>query len=461
MALAMPGMLQAMAWVILLSPRFGFINALFQNLLGFNAPIFNIYSLTGMIVVEGLRLVPTAFLMLVPLLRRMDPALEEAAAVSGARPASSIRKITLPLLTPGLLPVIIYQSMSALEGFEIPGILGFPAGIFVFSTRIYFSVHSTTFPPPYGEASALAILYVGIALIATYFYLRIINRGEKYAVVTGKGYRPRLVDLGVWRLPAFFVVILFISVAILIPLMTLFYVSLVPYLQAPSWDVFKVMTFKHYLLLPDYPDLYPTLINTFLMVTVTASCTTLLSFLVSFTVVRSGFGARKFLDQLVFLPHAIPGIVIALAFLWALLQVEFVPIFGTIWAISLAFIVQFLAYGTRSINASILQIHKELEEAAYVSGARPYRTMLRIFVPLILPSLAGVWIWAVLVSVRAAGTPLMLSHGTINQVLAALIWHMWDFGEIGRAAALGATLILTLLIIVALIRVRVFRPFSL
>ena len=147
MTLAVPGMLQAMAWVLLFSPRIGFVNNFLKDIFGPDAPVIDIYSLEGMVFLEGLRLVPTAFLMLVPLMRSMDPALEEAAAVSGARPASTMRKVTLRLMAPALVAVMIYQAMTALEVFEIPGILGLPAGIYVFSTKIYAIVRSATFMP--------------------------------------------------------------------------------------------------------------------------------------------------------------------------------------------------------------------------------------------------------------------------------------------------------------------------
>ena len=176
MEMAMPGMLQAMAWVLIFSPRIGFINVMAMKIFGLSEPLVNIYSLGGMIFIEGISLVSTAFLMLLPLFRSMDPSLEEAAAVSGASPTSTTRKITLRLLAPGLVAVTVYQTISALERFEIPGILGLPAGIYVFSTKIYSLVHSATFPPPYGQANALSMVYIGFALIGMYFYYRVIRR---------------------------------------------------------------------------------------------------------------------------------------------------------------------------------------------------------------------------------------------------------------------------------------------
>jgi iron(III) transport system permease protein len=459
MTLAVPGMLQAMAWVLLLSPRIGFINQLLKDIFGPNAPIINVYSLGGMVFLEGLRLVPTAFLMLVPLMRSMDPSLEEAAAVSGARPLSTLRKVTLRLLAPALVAVLIYQAMTALEVFEIPGILGLPAGIYVFSTKIYAIVRTATFMPVYGQANALAMVYLFIAVGTTFLYTRMISRAERYTIITGKGYRPRQLDLGKWRIPAFGIAMLFLFLSILLPFLVFLYASFLPYLQAPSWNVLKVLTLKNYRLLAEYGEVGSALKNTVVMVATTATATVVLSFLVSLVVIRSKFWGRKLLDQLAFMPHAIPGIVMGIAFFWLFLKLdfEFLPLYGTIWAISIGFTISFLSYGTRSMNAALLQIHKELEEAAYVSGAPPWRTMWRIFVPLMMPTLVGVWIWVVLHAVRIAGMPLMLYEGPKNQVLAILIWNMWDEGYVPAVAAIGTLLMLVLLALTVAVRLLGFR----
>jgi len=457
MTLAVPGMLQAMAWVLLLSPRIGFINQLLKDLFGPEALTINVYSLGGMVFLEGLRLVPTAFLMLVPLMRSMDPSLEEAAAVSGARPISTLRKVTLRLLAPALVAVMIYQAMTALEVFEIPGILGLPAGIYVFSTKIYAIVRTATFMPVYGQANALAMVYLVIAVATTFLYTRMIGRAERYAIITGKGYRPRRLDLGKWKIPALVGALLFLFLSIALPFLVFLYASFLPYLQAPSWNVFKIMTLKNYRLLAQYGEVGSALKNTVMMVGVTATATVVLSFLVSLIVIRSKFWGRKLLDQFAFMPHAIPGIVMGIAFFWLFLKLDFLPLYGTIWAISIGFTISFLAYGTRSMNAALLQIHKELEEAAYVSGAPPWRTMWRIFVPLMMPTFVGVWIWVVLHAVRIAGMPLMLYEGPNNQVLAILIWNMWDEGYVPAVAAIGTLLMIVLLLLTVTVRLLGFR----
>ena len=457
MSLAVPGMLQAMAWVLLFSPRIGFVNNTLKDWFGAEAPIINVYSLGGMVVLEALRLVPTAFLMLLPLMRSMDPALEEAAAVSGARPSSALRKVTLRLLAPGLVAVMIYQAMTALEVFEIPGILGLPAGIYVFSTKIYAIVRTATFMPVYGQANALAMVYLVIAVGTTYFYARMISRAERYTIVTGKGYRPRQQDLGKWKYPALACALLFLFVAVVVPFLVFLYTSFLPYLQAPSWNALKVMTLKNYRLLSQYEKVGSALQNTVIMVTVTATATVLLSFLVSIVVVRSKFWGRKLLDQLAFVPHAIPGIVMGIAFFWLFLKLDFLPIYGTVWAISIGFTISFLSYGTRAMNAALLQIHKELEEAAYVSGASPWRAMRRVIVPLLMPTFAGIWIWVVLHAVRVAGMPLILYEGPNNQVLSILIWNMWDDGYVPAVAAIGTLLMAALVLLTVVIRLLSFR----
>jgi len=152
-----------------------------------------------------------------------------------------------------------------------------------------------------------------------------------------------------------------------------------------------------------------------------------------------------------------PGMVMALAWVWVFLNFDFLSLYGTIWSICLAFTVNFMAYGTRSMNAAILQIHKELEEAAYTSGARPWRTTLRVFFPLMMPAFAGLWIWVALLASRIAGTPLMLAEGKENMVLSILIWQMWDWGHIGAVAAIGTLLILALLVLTITVRFLAFR----
>ena len=454
MTLAVPSMLQAMAWVLMMSPRAGFVNTFLVETFGLSSAPFNIYSIGGMICIEGLRLVPTAFLMLVPLLRSMDPALEEAAVMSGASPISAVRRVTLRLMAPGLTAVLIYQVMTALEVFEVPGVLGLPARIYVFSTKIYSILHTVGGIPEYGLANALGMFYLLLAVVATFLYLRVIAKAERFSIITGKGYRPRLFELGRWKPAVVALVVLYLSFSIILPFLILLFTSFLPYLQAPSWEAFASMTLINYQQLFNTKMIGTVMWNTFILVVVTSTAVVLFSFVISLMVVRSRFVARKFLDQLAFVPHAIPGIIMGLAFLWVFLQLDKwgIPGFGTVWAMALAFTVSYISYGTRTMNAAILQIHKELEEAAQVSGAPPLRTVFRVFFPLLMPAFVGIWIWTMLHAVRTAGKPLILYEGAENQVLAILIWNMWDEGYVEAVGAIGALLIAGLLVVTIAVR---------
>ncbi|HEY4134553.1 MAG TPA: iron ABC transporter permease [Alphaproteobacteria bacterium] len=454
MTLAMPGMLQAMAWVLLASPRIGFINKWAVDLFGLSDAPFNIYSMSGMIFIEGMRTVPTAFIMLVPLLRSMDPTLEEAAAMSGARPSSALRKVTLGLMLPGLIAVAIYQFTSALEGFEVPGILGLPAGIFVFSTKIYSVLHTTTSVPSYGGANALAMLYLFVAVIGMYMYSRVIAKSERFTIITGKGYRPRVMKLGLWRWPSFGIVMLYLGLSTIIPFFVLAYISFLPYLQAPSARAFAAMSWDNYVTVFHTDKMGRMLWNTFVLTACSAVGVVVISFLVSVVVVRTKFWGRRVLDQLAFVPHAIPGMVMGLALLWIFLQIDKLGtnLFGSLTSLIIAFTISYMAYGTRVMNAAVLQVHKDLEEAAKVSGAPDWRVFSRIFFPLLQPAFVGLFIWTILHVVRAAGKPLILTSGGQNEVLAVVIWNMWDQGYMEAAGAIGTMLMLALLIVTLAIR---------
>jgi iron(III) transport system permease protein len=454
LCLAMPGLLHAMAYVLLFSPRTGYINKLVMNAFDLETAPLNIYGLTGMALVEGVRLVPTAFLMMLPLLRNMDPALEEAATMSGAGPLYALRRVTLFVMLPGIVAVVIYQLVSALEVFDVPSIIGMPASIYIFSTRIYAALHSTSALPDYGKADALAILYLFVAVVATAVYLRVISRAERFSIVTGKGYRPRTIDLGGWRWLALALVFIYLLAAFLLPLLVLAYTSFLPFLQAPSARAFQSFSWDNYRKVLDSDLIGVVVGNTLIMTAVAATLTVMLSFAISLVVVRSKFWGRKLIDQLAFMPHAIPGIVMGLALLWVFLKIDGfgLPIFGTIWSMAIAFTITFVAYGTRSMNAAILQIHHDLEEAASVSGASSWRTACRIFVPLIMPAMAGLWLWAALHAVRVAGLPLMLYSGANNQVLSVMLWNMWTEGRIAQVGAVATVMILVLMALTLALR---------
>lgn len=443
LGIAVPGILHAIAWVLLLSPRSGFVNRAYMDFTGSSEPLFDIYTMGGLIFAEGLRLVPVAFLMLVPLMRSMDPSLEEAAATSGASPFRATKRVTMALLLPGILAISIFQAITAMENFEVPGILGMPVNLHVFSTRVFNLIDNIGTIPAFGQANAAAVFYLAIALVISFFYLRLVRHSERYSIITGKGYTPRQVRLGRWRKPALALALLFLFATIVLPFLVLLYVSLVNYLRPPSWEAFTTMTTRHYEAVFNQPRVARTLVNTIYVTLLTATTVTIVSFIIAYIIARTRFAGRYALDMLSFLPHSIPGIVLGLALFWLLMQFDRLTgasTFGSISALVLGFTILFLSYAVRAMSVAMIQVHPDLEDAAKLSGAPPWRIALRIFGPLLLPTLVGIWIYVAMLSVRFISLPLILSQGGNNEVLGVMIWSLWDNGNINSVGAIGIML---------------------
>jgi iron(III) transport system permease protein len=375
----------------------------------------------------------------------MDPALEEAALVSGANKFMTTRLVTLRVLMPAILTAAIYIFMTAIESFEIPGVLGLRNGILVFSSKIYYATTSTYGGiPSYGEASALSTTYLVISILLIYLYQRSIRHSERFATVTGKGYRPRLIDLGIWKYVALFFFILYFCLAVLFPILIMLWASLIPYYQAPSAEALSVASFSSYKDLLEDSEVRKAVRNTSILMFESAAVTTLIAAAIAWVVLRFEFIGRRFLDVLTFLPHAIPSVVLALALMYVYLTFNFIPIYGTPAIILVAFITKYLPFSTRTLSASIIQIHKELEEAARVSGASLLTVLRKIIVPLLLPTMAGVAIWVAVHAMRELSMALML-NSTSNNVISFLIWSHWEAGDLRHASALGVVLILIML----------------
>jgi iron(III) transport system permease protein len=448
--MAMPGLLFSIAYVFLLTSRSGVINVFLRDFLsvfGFEldeGPI-NIYSLGGMIFLDGIRGVTTVFLIVVGAFRMMDPALEEASWAAGARNWTTLCRITLQVLKPALLAATIYEFTSSMESFEAPLVVGLPGGVYVYSTMIYISTREPV--PNYGLGASFAGSYFLMALFFSYLYQRaVLVQSERFTTVTGKGYRPRVIDIGGWRYPALALFALYFFISVLLPLGVLIWTSLLPSYEPPSWEATAKLGWNNYLLVLTEPGVLRSVWNTVIVTVVTATATVALSFCVSWLIVRTKLRGRFALDALTFASHAVPGIVVALSFILLYLQPPFryLGLYGTTWIVSLALITQYLAFGTRTTNAAITQIHKELEEAGEASGAGRVRILWQITLPLIRPAFVAAWIWVAAHAMRAFSIPLLLASRE-NRTLAVMLWHFWDEeANQSAAAALGVLLILVL-----------------
>ena len=449
--MATPPLLLAIAWSMLLSPRNGAINTLLIDTLGLAGAPFNIYSLPGLVFVQGMALVPTAYLFLAPAFANMDPSLEEAAMASGAGNWMLIRRVLLPILRPSILSAAIFILIVTLVVFDIPGTLGTPGRIFVLSTQIYYLVSdSPTGMPLYGEVSALAMVFLVLLLGLGWSYHRLTREAQRYRTVTGKGFRPRLFPLGRLRAVAIAALVLYFLLSVVAPMVMLGWTSLMPYQTVISAATFKLITFANHRDFLANPRVVAATEHSLVIAVTAATAVAVLSLLVAWMTTRLKVPGARLIDVLAFVPLAIPGVMIGVALVYVYIALNpILPIYGSIWIIAIAYLTQFLPFGSRTVGGVMVQIHPEIEEAALTSGAGRGRILRRITLPLVWPALAAVWIWVVAHALRELSSALML-QGHDNGVIPTLLWDYWSGGDPTHTAAGGLWLSAVLVLFLAL-----------
>ena len=432
----LPTFFTAMGWVFLLHPRIGIINRYFMDWFGLAQPPFNIASLVGMGWVEGLGLTSIAFIMIVASFRTMDPALEEAARVHGLGILRTLRYVTLPLTFPGIIAASIYIFTIGLSAFEVPAIIGMSNKIFTFSTYIFYKIQPLEELPSYGMAGAVSSVLVLLALILSWGYFRVLRFSHRYAVVTGKGYRPRLIELGrrghmiAWLfLGSFFVI------AKLLPFLLLIWAALLQFFQPPSWAALQQVSLANFHGLPWELMLHGAK-NTLILMIAVPTLTLVLCLAISWTILRSGLKWRLGFDAVAFLPHAVPHIILAIAAVFAaLFLLRGIPLYGTLGLLIIVYTLSRISFATRIINNSLAQIHPELDEAAYVGGLGLIDIMRKILLPLLKPALVYAWLWMALLCFRELTMASVLVTSQGNVTLPMIVWGLWLGGSLNQAAA--------------------------
>ncbi len=448
--LLIPGFASAMGWLFLLHPRIGLVNGWLIAHFGLSQAPFNIAGIIGMGWVQGLDLAPVAFIMTAAVFQAMDPSLEECAETCGAGRFTVARRVTLRLAWPGIFAAGIYIVMIGFAAFDVPAIIGWSNRIFTFSTYLLLQVNPGEGLPQYGRAAALSTLIMALGASLGWWYARVLAQGHRYQIVTGKGYRPRILRLGRNAITAWLLLGLYFALSRLLPIMVLIWASLLPYFQLPSMAALDQLSLLHFRSLP-WDLVLEGLGNTVLLSVLTPTLTLLLCVAFSWVVLRSRIPGRGVFDAIAFLPHAVPNIVFGLGALLLALYVvgAVIPLFGTIWLLLLVFIVARLSYGTRMTNGSLIQIHRELEEAAAMSGASTARTVSRILLPLMAPSLVYAWLWIALLTFRELSLAVLLTTRA-SITLPVVVWSLWLSGQIGRGAALTLLMLALLIPFIAL-----------
>ena len=455
-SLVIPNFAVALGWLFLFNQRIGIVNRALILAFGLTQPPFNIASLAGMGMVEGLNLVPVAFVMTAGALKSMDPALEEAAAMAGATGLAIARRVTLPALTPALLGAAIYVFVIGFATFDVPAVIGLSGRIFTFSTYIYTLLEQSVDVPNYGRVGALSVAMIVFGAALGWLYNRQQRESRRYAVISGKAFRPRLAALGRARSAALGFAFLYFAASQGLPLLVLIWTAGLPFLQLPSAAVLGQWSLANFASVLDR-RLALSLENTMLLMLLVPTLTLAASLAYSWVVIRSRLKWRALFDFVAFMPHTIPAVVFSVAALFVALFVlqPVVPIYGTLALLVAVYALVRLSYGTRMTNAALVQIHVELEEAAKMAGAAGFATFGRVVVPLMRPVLLYAWIWISLLSYRELTLPVLLATQS-NQPLSLLVWSHLQTSDYGPASAI-TLLMLALLLPVILLYWRLAR----
>ncbi|MGY8937928.1 MAG: ABC transporter permease [Alphaproteobacteria bacterium] len=441
--LAIPGFITAMSYVWLFNPTSGLVNQLFEMTKFNGGALFDVYQLSWVCFLQGIVLVPGGVFMMLPAFRNLDSSLEEAAWVSGVSKASTIQRVVLPLLAPSMIAVSIFYFVIGVEMFDFVAIIGMPGDVLVL--WIYDAIAESDGPPNLGFAGAAGVLLFAICGGAIMFYARYLKQAKKYAVVGGKVRASAPQPLGRLRWAAYCCVGFWLMASIVVPVITIIWVALVPFFQPPSIAALQSVS------LASFADalswIGEPLKNTLILMVGSVIIAASLAISITWLVTRSQHGSARWVDSIVFLAPAVPTIVTGVAFQFLGIAIyHWLPIFGTIWLVAIAMGTRMLAYCTRTMNATSLQIQFELDEAAYVSGVSKLDTFRRIFLPLMAPAIFYSALMVGMIAARDLTLPLVMNTGN-SEVVSTLIFNLQTNGEQNAAAAVAIYMIIVLVLL--------------
>ena len=423
-----------LAWILLLDPNFGLLNSLAKSLPLVDGAAFNPYSFWGIVWVHtSTGGIWFKVMLLAPLFRRLGASLEEAARVAGASTGQMLWRVTLPVMAPMILAVSVLSFIRGLQSFNTELLLGTPAGIYVYSTKIYDYLQRE--PRAYGEATALGSVFLVVLAVLLYFYWSYLRGDRKFTVVTGQGYSMLKVKLGRWRYVALGGCIVYVAVMMLLPLAFLIVGSFMR--RYGFFQLASPFTLSHWQNLLADPIFLLALKNSLIIAGVTAVGGVLLYSALAYLLVSRRTVTAPLLESFCWMPHVLPGILLSLGLLWLFLATPLrFFLYGTVWGIALALILADSPVTTQAFKAGLLQLGPDLEESARVSGASWSYTYRRILLPLLAPIAAAVGLMNFGSALTSISTPVLLySHE--SRPLAILLLEYSFTGELERAAALG------------------------
>jgi len=443
-----PMMLAIIGWILLLSPTIGLVNKALMAAFSLTAAPLNIYSRLGMIWAEGIDLVPISFLLSIVAFHSIDPVQEEAASVSGASPLRSFFRVTLRLAMPGLLAGALIIFLDAFDSIEAPIFIGLRAHLPTLSTAVVEAAEGT--PTDINLASAYGAGFLVLAALGLWAYQRITSQASSFSTIGGQGYRPRRLSLGRARYPLAACCLALLVFGFGLPVLVLFWASLLPFYAAPSVEALSHASLQNYAFILHYPTTLRAMRNSLVLAGGSATAGALLTMVAAWLVVRSGNRRGRLLDMMVFLPKAFPGVVLGLSLLWIYITLPF-NLYGTLWVIGIAYVTRFMPMGMRFSHAAMVQLRPELEEAGQLSGASWASTFRRIILPLVMSGFVTSWIYIAAYSFRELSASILLAAPG-SEVAAVTIFDLWNNGQTGPVAAFCISMLALLLALFTILR---------
>jgi iron(III) transport system permease protein len=451
----MPPIMKNIAWILLLAPKSGILNNLLQEYFGIETLVFNAFSMAGMIWVFGLACVPLGYLFLLPVFLSFDPSLEESAYIAGSRPVSTMLRITFPLAVPAFLSAFVLNLLRGLRSFETPVLQGTPGNIKVFVSRVYDSM-ALEFNT--GLATAYSVVLVVLSVVTLIFYVRATRFSERYATITGKGYRVKVIDIGAWKYVTFLLVFLYFLAGIALPFMVLIVVSMIPYFDYETFMKFPSnMVLTNYYIVMKHPSFVTGLYNSLVLSIAIAVVTVFVGIVMAFTIYRTRAYGTKVFEFIGTLPLAFPPLVLSVGLVIVFLGT---PLYNSLWALGLGLFVAYFPYAFRNASGSIVNIHKELDEAAWVHGAKWRHVFFKITLPILKPSVGGALFYIFIEAIRNVDVAVLLTSPG-KEYGPVTLFEYFRVGQWAEAAAGGVIYLIILIVAVSIAKVAFKIKFSL
>lgn len=445
--------LLGVAWFLMAAPNSGIINVTLQSAFGIDGPVLNVTTTPAIVVIVAMGFVPYGYLIIAPALRNMDPSLEEAAHINGAGQLRTMARITMPAMRPSLLAALLLITVITTGVFAVPAVLSERNSFLPLAVQIFRS--TTDYPANYPYAAAMGCSLLVLVGVILYLYRRSIRASKRFATVGGRGFRPRVVDLGKFRYVGAGICYFYLLVSIVLPYLTLMLVALSPYATTDLSDLH--LTLENFRQILGSTDVREALYTTMKLGVIAPTACLILAMSISYIVERTSVRGRQILQYVAIGTVAIPGLVFGIGMLWAYVHT---PMYATMWILAIAFVALYLPHATLMTSSGLIQIDPVLEESAAMCGAGRIKRVVKITLPLIKSTVVAVWILTFILSVRELNVAAVL-YSPGSNVLSVLTWNYTINGNTRLAAAVGiiqtAVMMFAVLIGLLVFRLRLTR----